>query len=89
MNQTKNAIEKKLGSKVTIGLVNYKETTPFDFLKYQDGDLFFRDITYTKNCFFKDEKEFKVAFENKEISKDFEILKIGFLNFYSEIFQIN
>lgn len=89
MNQIKNAIENKLGSKVTMGLVNYKETTPFDFLKYQDGDLFFRDITYTKDCFFQNEKEFRVSFENKGINKDFEILNIGSLKFYSEIFEIN
>lgn len=54
--------EHDLKNKSYLGLVKYQITTPFDFLGFQDGDLFMRQVCFVKDICFEKEHEFRCAF---------------------------
>ena len=88
LNQVKRATETQFKAKLTMGNVTYKETTPFDFLKYQDGDLFFRDIVFTKDINFSLEKEFRFAFNDSSLKQETAFVDIGSIAAYSELLEL-
>lgn len=77
LNRIKIGIESYFKSNVSMGLVEYKERTPFDYLGYQDGDLFFRSLCFQKDLRFKNEHEFRMAVIAKDCNQSEYFVSIG------------
>ncbi len=80
LNRIKNAVEHYFSNNyISLGLVEYKERTPFDYLGFQDGDLFFRSLCYRKDIRFSREHEFRTAVIDKTKIADNYFVEIGSL----------
>lgn len=78
LNRLKHGVESKFsGNHISLGLIDYKERTPFDYLGFQDGDLLFRSLCFQKDIRFQKEHEFRAAIIDKSKNEKGYFVNIG------------
>lgn len=77
LNLIKKLFNSAYSDSVYLGLVNYRERTPFDYLPFQKDDLFFRELVFQKDTLFANENEFRVACNVSKCQQPFDIKEIG------------